>query len=84
MASASARARRSYAAGLHLADRRMPAPGYEQFDVVEQLPLGLATAVEARARSSRSEAAFHHGVVVAVTAPAHASDAAVRTAMSST
>src|SRR5258705_9194830 len=58
-----------------LAERRMAAPlVIEHLNVVEQLHLGLAEAVEAigeLALHGREEA-FHHRVVVAVPAPAHA------------
>ena len=52
----------------------------EHFDVGEQLPLRVATAVEAigELRLDGREATFHHRVVVAVAAPAHAAHDAAR------
>ena len=64
-----------------LPDRRMPAAlVIEQFDVLEQLAFRFATAVEAIGELGLHgrEAAFHHRVVVAVAAPTHAADDAVR------
>src|ERR1700694_1018749 len=64
-----------------LPDRRVAAPlVIEHFDVGEQLPLGFATAVEAigELRLDGREATFHHRVVVAVAAPAHAAHDAAR------
>jgi hypothetical protein len=51
----------------------------EHFEVVEQLHLRLAVTVESfpELALDRREEAFHHGVVVAIAAPAHtAHDAA--------
>ena len=63
-----------------LADRRMSTPlVIEHLDIGEQLPFGLAAAVEAigELRLHGREEALHHRIVVAVAAAAHATDDAV-------